>query len=546
MLRGAWHVGVFGLGKAGNAAVEFLRARGCQVYAWDDKGAARAALLDSCLRGNDSDNICGEILLASPESWPWGELQSLVMSPGIALTHPVVQRARAHGVEVVGEVEILQRHQPDAKYIGITGTNGKSTTTALLGHVLSSLSPWERDGVRAKAAAQQPEEAPSPGALRHPLPGGEGNIQIGGNLGTPALALKPLGNDGAYVLEMSSYQLDLIHKARFNIGVFLNLTPDHLERHGDMEGYFRAKMRMFANMRDGDTAVIAVDDDYTRRAAAELRARGVAVVTVSSSLSPIQGEGAVLPHLAIEVKNGILRDNRDGFSADISDIPTLLGAHNWQNAAASFAAARAHGCGAEEVVAALRTYPGLPHRLEMVAEICGVRFINDSKATNADAVQHALNAFAFTTAPGKRFVSCTSAAHVLLRTLRCGFRKLRLLPWRSVKSETRSEAVIYWILGGQAKAGGIESLREFFPRIAHAFLIGAAAEEFARTLEGQVPYTMCGTLENAVPQAAVQAWKDGRAGAVVLLSPACASWDQFKSFEHRGDVFRELVGMMGR
>lgn len=319
---------------------------------------------------------------------------------------------------------------------------------------------------------------------------GDATIQVGGNLGTPALALAPLGKGDIYVLEMSSYQLDLCSEAHFTIGVFLNITPDHLDRHGDIEGYISAKLKLFAHMGAKDVAIIAVDDPHTQEIARTLSAqKHMYVLPVSS--------GQVLSE-GVYVMGGILHETASGFSADISGITTLTGAHNWQNAAAAFAACRVCGIAAEDSIAAMKTYPGLPHRLEQIATLRGVRFINDSKATNADAAQHALKAF----------------------------------------------YPIYWIVGGKAKEGGIAPLKPYFPRIAHAFLIGAAQEAFARTLDGNVPYTLCGTLAVATEKAAEMAWNEHKKDAVVLLSPACASFDQWKSFEQRGDAFRAYVRKM--
>ena len=423
-------VGVFGLGKAGEAAVASLLAGGAEVFAWDDnikEGSGQGAEVRKNYR-----------------EWDWENLKALVLSPGVPLTHPhphgVVALAHKHNVPIIGEMELLFRAQPDAIYLGITGTNGKSTTTTLIGHIL------QEAGVRC---------------------------EVGGNLGTPALALAPLGKGGVYVIEMSSYQLDLLKTVRFNVAVLLNITPDHLDRHGDMAGYIAAKKHIFDRQGKSDVAVVE-----------EVISGQLSVV---SKLVKISADSEL--ENGIYVKDGILYDGKTKF--DISKIVSLTGKHNWQNAAAAYAACRAVGVALEKIYAAMQNFAGLRHRLQLVATINGVRFINDSKATNADATANAL-------APYKN---------------------------------------IYWIAGGKAKAGGIASLSEYFPNIAHAFLIGEAEADFARTLEGKVPYTRCGTLEVATQKAA----KMAKSGEVVLLSPACASFDQFKSFEHRGDVFCELV-----
>ncbi len=450
-------VGVFGLGKAGEAAVASLVAGGAEVYAWDDR------MTDGGLRM--TDKFPSSVICHPFSKWDWAGLKALVLSPGVPLTHPrphaVVELAKKHNVPVVGEVELLARACPQAKLVGITGTNGKSTTTTLIGHILSEA------GV---------------------------DVQVGGNLGTPALALEPLGSDGVYVIEMSSYQLDLVRTVRFNVAVLLNITPDHIDRHGDMEGYIAAKKHIFERQATGDVAVIAVDDEYTKGILdSGFGDQGSKIVAVSSHNDLSDG---------VYVQDGILHDTQHPESWNLNPIVALTGRHNWQNAAAAYAACRAVGVSPEKIYAAMKNFGGLRHRLQLVATINGVRFINDSKATNADATANAL-------APYKNII---------------------------------------WIAGGKPKEGGISSLAEYFPNIAHAFLIGEAAEEFAKTLEGKVPYTQCGTLDVAVAKAAEMAFSaltpilsQGERGKVVLLSPACASFDQFKSFEHRGDVFCDLV-----
>lgn len=431
-------IGVFGLGKAGEASVAALLAGGAKVYAWDDKPPAELKPYHK----------------PYPE-WPWQELSALVLAPGVPLTHPkphaTVELAKKHNVPVIGDIEILYRLQPDARYIGITGTNGKSTTTTLIGHIL-------------KEAGEQ--------------------VEIGGNLGTAALSLAPLGKGGSYVLELSSYQLDLVHSTRFNTAVFLNVTPDHIDRHGDMTGYIAAKKHLFDRQQKDDVAIIAIDDEYTKALAAELKKSGKQRVIEVSCCDKTND---------IYVQDGILYDGAQHF--DLRGIASLTGAHNWQNAALAYATAKVQGIAPEKIYALMKTFPGLRHRLQLVDTIHNVRFINDSKATNADAVQHALK------------------------------------PYKN----------IYWLAGGKAKEGGIESLTPLFGHIARAYLFGEAENMFAKTLEGKVEYKRMGTLEAAVKQAAKDAFAEKREGAVVLLSPACASFDQFKSFEHRGDVFCNLV-----
>lgn len=396
--------GVFGLGKSGKATVDYLLGRGDEVFTWDDNEAAR------------SNIKCTEI-----GNWDWAKIEALVLSPGIPLTHPkphaVVELAKANGKKIICDIELLYLDNQEATYIGITGTNGKSTTTALIGHILKS------NGF---------------------------DVAIGGNLGTPVLTF---GRHKFYVIEMSSYQLDLIDKTRFDVAVWINISPDHIDRHGDINGYIKAKKNIFKN--GNKTAIIGTDDEFSQKVASEV----AAAVKISKAKK-------------------------------IGDFPRLPGTHNQQNINAAYEAARALGLSDDKIMAAIATFPGLEHRIENVATVNGVAYINDSKATNADSTSNALAAF----------------------------------------------DEIYWIIGGVPKAGGINSLAEYFPKIKKAYLIGQAADEFAATLEGKVRYEKAGNLENAVNKAASEALS-----GVVLLSPACASFDQFKNFEERGAAFKKFV-----
>lgn len=441
-------VAVLGLARSGRAAVQALREGGAEVLAWDDSAKAR-------------DSLSADVPLVDPAGTDWRNVAALVLSPGIPLTfpepHPAVQRAREAGVAIIGDIELLGRAQPKARYVGITGTNGKSTTTALIGHILAD------SGRR---------------------------VEIGGNLGTPALSLAPLGADGIYVLEASSFQLDLIETLAFDVAVLLNITPDHLDRHGDMAGYIAAKKRIFARQDAGATAVVGIDDAICRDIVEELRRREkgrvVPISVTRSAPGGVYAEGGWLVDAMSARPERVL---------DLTLAERLPGSHNAQNAAAAYAAARALGVEREGAVAAICSFPGLAHRQELVGTIAGVRYINDSKATNADATEKAL--------------SCYDA--------------------------------IYWILGGLPKAGGIIPLTSYFPRVRHAYLIGAATDEFAATLGDSVPFTRSGDLTAALMAAHERAQREGVPGAVVLLSPACASYDQFPNFEVRGDRFRELV-----
>ncbi|PKU22686.1 UDP-N-acetylmuramoyl-L-alanine--D-glutamate ligase [Telmatospirillum siberiense] len=445
-------VAVMGLGKSGVSAARALMESGVRVVAWDDKPEARAA-------GQAAGLVIGD-----PATLDVSALRMVVWSPGIPHTHPrrhpFAERARQAGVPLVCDVELLAMASPAARFVGITGTNGKSTTTTLTAHIFQAAG-------RAVAA--------------------------GGNLGTPALDLPTQDSEGTYVLELSSYQIELLDHAGFDIALLLNLTPDHLARHGGMEGYVAAKAGLFDRMRPGGVSIVGIDDEHSRAIFERLRKTDGACVIPISVEGPAAG--------GVSAKNGILVDDCGGEAVEILDLrtlPHLPGRHNWQNACASYAAARAAGLSPDVICRGLKSYPGLAHRQESVAEIDGIAYVNDSKATNADAVEKALVCY----------------------------------------------DTVYWILGGQSKEGGITSLVPLFPRIARAFLIGEASDEFALTLEGKVGFERCGTLDVAVGRARDAALADGKPGAVVLLSPACASWDQFSSFEHRGERFRQLVGAL--
>ena len=446
-------IGVLGLARSGRAAAAALAAGGAAVLAWDDKAAVR-------------DAVAGDIPIVAPEDPRWRRIAALVLSPGIPHSfpkpHPVVERARADGAEIIGDIELLYRAQPRARFVGITGTNGKSTTTALIGHILREA------GV---------------------------TTEIGGNLGTAALSLAPLGPDGVYVLEASSYQLELLNTLAFDVAILLNITPDHLDRHGGMDGYIAAKERIFDRQSGAASAIVGIDDPICAALAERLRARGGPLVLPIAVGGPAPG--------GVYIDGGWLVDAIDAAPRRVLEfaaVERLPGAHNWQNAGAAYAAARRIGVSPEAATAAIRSFPGLAHRQELVDTIEGVRYINDSKATNADASEKALVCY----------------------------------------------PDIYWIAGGLAKAGGITPLAPYFGRLRHTFLIGNATEEFAATLDGKAPFTRCGDLATAVTAAASQARADAMPGAVVLLSPACASFDQFTDFEARGDRFRELVAQMRR
>jgi len=432
---------VVGLGHNGLPAARTLVAMGAHVTSWDDKPESRAAATGLNVREPD---MAG--------------LDALILSPGIPHNlprpHPIAAAAIAAGVPIWSDAELLFRavraSGSRARFAGITGTNGKSTTTALLAHIL--------------AAARIPTTA-------------------GGNLGTPALALNLLPDHGVYVLEMSSYMLERLATLRFEVAAMLNLSPDHLDRHGDMAGYAAAKRHVFDRQQHGDLAVIGIDDAHSRAMAETLRTGAANIVTVSE-------------HGAADIgRRGTVLFDTHGPIADLALAAALPGAHNAQNAAAAAAMALHLGTPRAAIAEGIRTYPGLPHRQELAARRGNVRFINDSKATNADSTA---------------------------RALVCYDR-------------------ILWIAGGMAKEGGIEPLAAFFPRIVETLLIGRDAPALAATLAAhRAPHRTLHTLEAAVAEAWRMARHDG-GEIVVLLSPACASWDQFTGFDQRGDRFRTLA-----
>ena len=445
-------VAVLGLGRSGISAARALSAGGAHVVLWDDDSAKRTA------------DTASSFTIADLNQARFDDIDTLVLSPGIPLTHPaphpVVRRAQSAGCPVVGDVELFARSVGGSSVVGVTGTNGKSTTTALIGHVLA-------------ASGRE--------------------VAVGGNLGTPALDLPQLTDDGIYVLELSSFQIDLTPSLACDVAVLLNLSPDHLDRHGDMSGYVTVKKRLLTQQTAAGTAVVGLDDEDSRAIFELVRAtQAQRVIPVSVGRPVDQG---------VYVIDGVLHDAVGDDThppCDLRNVGTLLGSHNWQNAAAAVAVVRALGVTNADACAALPSFPGLPHRLEYIATIDGVRFVNDSKATNANATARALATF----------------------------------------------ENIHWITGGIAKAGGIESLADCFPRIAHAYLIGEAADAFAATLGDRVDYTICRTLEQAVATAAARARATPGRDPVVLLSPACASFDQWANFEARGDGFRRLVAAL--
>jgi UDP-N-acetylmuramoylalanine--D-glutamate ligase len=445
-------VALFGLGGSGLASASALLSGGADVIAGDD-GEDRMTQARSA-----------GIPTADLRQIDWSRIAALVLAPGVPLTHPqphwVVKLAQDAGVEIIGDIELFCRERrvraPASPFIAITGTNGKSTTTALTAHLLRN-------------------------AKRDP--------QMGGNIGAAILSLEPPHPQRAYVIECSSYQIDLAPTIDPTVGILINLSEDHLDRHGTLEHYGAVKERLVAGVPEGGTAVIGVDDEFCAAAAERLARRGKCVVRISVLRALRDG-------IYIDGEQIMLAENGNARAvALLGGIGSLRGRHNAQNAACAVAAALALGLDARTIQEGLWSFPGLAHRMEQLGKIGNVLFVNDSKATNADSSAQALACF----------------------------------------------ENIFWIAGGQPKTGGITSLEKFFPRIRKTFLIGEASDEFAVTLEGKVPYEKVVTLDRAVAAAAREAAASGLADPVVLLSPACASFDQYRNFEVRGDAFRALV-----
>ena len=462
-------IAVFGLGGSGLAAADALRAGGADVVAWDDNPNAQEAALAAGHR------------VADLKQFDWSSLDSLVIAPGVPLTHPephwIVVKAEAAGVEVIGDIELFMRQRahaaPDAPIIAITGTNGKSTTTALTAHVLRALGC---------------------------------TVSMGGNIGKAILSLEAPEVNRIHVVEMSSYQIDLTPTLNPSVGVLLNVTPDHLDRHGTIEHYASVKARLLA---DASAACVCIDDTFTKSIAE--------CVTPPDRLYAFtKGKGSSLVPRGYAIGSSLfIHTVRDGIGrseeiANLEMIPALRGAHNIENALAAVVAIRALAdqCAhtnqdlaeklwrPKRIADGLKSFPGLAHRLQPIAQLGAITFVNDSKATNAESAEKALASF-----PGE----------------------------------------IYWIAGGRAKDGGIAALEPFFQRIAKAYLIGEAADDFAKTLLNKVPFERVATMDNAVAQAVQDAQQSAGSAPVVLLSPACASFDQYKNFELRGVHFTECV-----
>ena len=460
-------VAVFGLARSGIVSAEALRDGGATVACWDDGEAGRAAAAKAGLP------------LVDLTTADWSQFAALVLAPGVPLTHPkphwTVGRAKAAGVEIIGDIELFFRERakscPECPVVAITGTNGKSTTTALIAHVLKSAGK---------------------------------DVQMGGNIGVGVLSLQPPAPDRYFVIEMSSFQIDLTPSLHPTVGVLLNITPDHLDRHGTMENYAAVKARMAFG---ASKAVIAVDDEWCRAIATRLIDEG----NGDYSPSLITGDNAPTEkwsdiHLSCwsigtELFTNHKQIKRYRSLLDLKGVRSLRGRHNIQNTLAAHQACvlvtNAERDDLFDLIEGIYSFPGLAHRLEELGHVGRAVIVNDSKGTNADSTEKALSSF-----PGD----------------------------------------IYWIAGGVPKEGGIEPLAPYFGRVAKAYLIGQCAPDFAQTLaEHKVPREISGTLETALQHAVRDASASPAAEPVILLSPACASYDQYQSFEHRGDHFRQLA-----
>jgi UDP-N-acetylmuramoylalanine--D-glutamate ligase len=435
---------VLGLGRSGLSVFEACTAAKIDCVLWDDGEDMRRAARDKGAKVEDFT------------SGDFTHLAALCLAPGIPLTHPAphpaVSACKKAGVPVMGDMELFHLAKPSAKTIAITGTNGKSTTTALTGHIL------KHAGIECA---------------------------VGGNIGEAVLGLPDLGADGFYVLELSSYQLDLTTGFCPDISVLINISPDHLDRHGGMDGYIAAKERIF---RGAGIGLIGIDDDGSAAIFARQRKEGARSMTPVSCLRPMT-QGVFVS------SEGELFDGPHGV-VNLNTCPALRGRHNWQNAALAYAACRAAGADAAAIAKGLQSFPGLEHRQKIVTSLHGVTYVNDSKATNDDAAAVALSTY----------------------------------------------HPVYWIAGGKDKGDGYQKCGRYLSHVRHAFLIGAAEDVLAAWLDShKKPYTRCGTLDRAVEAAHEMAQREALDHATVLLSPACASFDQFKSFEQRGEAFSETV-----
>lgn len=457
-------IGIFGLGKSGLAALAFLKNLKIDAIAWDDNLTIINSIKNNLLAAKyDKINLQDNLLHIDHEKWT--KLNYIVISPGIPLYYPqphnILTIAKAHNIKLICDIELFYSLCPQANYIGITGTNGKSTTTSLIGHILKE----------------------------HDI-----SSSIAGNIGIPIFDLKPLKKDYTYILEMSSFQLELIDHTKFNIAILLNITADHLDRHGNLSNYIKAKEMIFSQQTAKDIAIINIDNDLTKSIYNKLKQN-----RHPKNIIPISLKDKVENGISLIGKNLYNSINHMNECYHVPEIQNLMGEHNKENIAASFAATYLTGLNANNILTAIKNFKGLPHRLEFLGMIGNISFYNDSKATNAEATEKAILAL--------------------------------------------KHKSIYIILGGKAKEGGISILTPLFQYIKYGFLVGQAATEFQQILNNhQVENFNCHTIDQALNKAfklAVSNSKDK--DITILLSPACASYDQWKNFEERGDSFKLLV-----
>ena len=462
---------VFGLGKAGISSIKILLKAGAEIFASDDN----MDVINKCdSQFKDEKNYSSSINYKDG----WEGVEFLILSPGIPLTHPkpheIVKLANKNNCKIICDIELLYQYSPESKFIAITGTNGKSTTTALIGHILESYNLNE--------------------------------VEVGGNIGVPASSLNYLGKDGIYVIEISSYQLDLLDKTKFDISILLNISPDHLDRHGSMEGYIAVKSKIIQHTVEDGVSIIAVDDEYCSNIASDFKKKNESETLGISIAKFLTISGFGIKNSNIEIyentntnininENGrILRINNDEYI--LGHHIFLPGNHNMQNIAAASAVIYSIGYDLNKLPEYISSFAGLEHRLQIVSTLKNITFINDSKATNAVATKFALESY------------------------------------KDIDNKK-----IIWIAGGVAKDGGIESLSEYFSYIDQVYLFGKAANDFSIILNDTVKYTICDTLTNVFNRLKINENSD----YIILFSPACASFDQYKNFEERGEDFCRLV-----
>ncbi len=443
---------VYGLGFSGISAIKFL-AKNNEVIATDDN---EKAIIDAQKKVNLS-----QVKFLKPDEIEYDANTTVSFAPGIPLYFPKRHKILEKKVDLACDIEVFYRNNSKNNFIGITGTNGKSTTTALTGFVLKEL------GI---------------------------DVEVGGNIGVPCFDL-PAEEKKTYVFEMSSYQLDLLSQTHFHIACLLNITPDHIDRHGSLAGYIEAKKRIFRNQNENDFALIDVDNENSRTVFEELKndKNFKAKLIPISTLKP-QDSG-------IALIDGVLFDGINNLKTELKS-KFLKGKHNEQNMAFAYAVTMlGFKFEAAKIIETIKKFKGLRHRMQLLGEVNGIKFINDSKATNAESTEHALRAY----------------------------------------------DGIFLILGGKPKDGGIEILKPYFKKLIKVYLIGEASEEFAKTLSAeQVDFEKCGNLENAFKKAFFDAKNNSLSQKNILLSPACASFDQWKNFEERGDYFCKLFDELSK